>query len=79
MEIAPDFFQYMEAMAGVMDRDESVWTVSAWNDHGQRGLVDDAGAWLLHPPAPLLAAAHWDPCAAQSASIAATSSPAWAG
>lgn len=77
MEIAPDFFQYMEAMAGVMDRDDSVWAVSAWNDHGQRGFVEDAGAPATAcPRPPALTPAGRSPVHAQSACSGATSSPA---
>jgi alpha-1,3-mannosyl-glycoprotein beta-1,2-N-acetylglucosaminyltransferase len=44
LEIAPDFFPYMEAAAAVMDRDRSVWCVSAWNDHGQPGRARNSTA-----------------------------------
>lgn len=41
MEIAPDFFDYFEAMADLMDRDKSVMAVSSWNDNGQKQFVHD--------------------------------------
>lgn len=44
LEIAPDFFDYMEAGGRLIDRDPTLWTVSAWNDNGQARLVRDAAA-----------------------------------
>jgi hypothetical protein len=41
LEIAPDFFTYFEATTPLMERDSSIYCVSAWNDHGQRGRVKD--------------------------------------
>eukprot|EP00300_Choanocystis_sp_HF-7_P004775 c13701_g1_i2.p1 GENE.c13701_g1_i2~~c13701_g1_i2.p1 ORF type:complete len:956 (+),score=198.91 c13701_g1_i2:100-2868(+) len=41
LEISPDFFAYFEKMATVMARDPSIWTVSAFNDNGQRKFVSD--------------------------------------
>jgi alpha-1,3-mannosyl-glycoprotein beta-1,2-N-acetylglucosaminyltransferase len=41
LEIAPDFFNYFEAVTPLMNRDPSIYCVSAWNDHGQRGRVKD--------------------------------------
>ena len=41
LEIAPDFFSYFEATAPLMARDSSIYCVSAWNDHGQRGRAKD--------------------------------------
>jgi alpha-1,3-mannosyl-glycoprotein beta-1,2-N-acetylglucosaminyltransferase len=35
--VSPDFFSYFEAGAWVLYNDESVWCISAWNDHGQAG------------------------------------------
>ncbi|KAG0456998.1 hypothetical protein HPP92_022155 [Vanilla planifolia] len=43
MEIAPDFFDYFEATATLLDNDKSVMAVSSWNDNGQRQFVHDAG------------------------------------
>ncbi|XP_020599593.1 alpha-1,3-mannosyl-glycoprotein 2-beta-N-acetylglucosaminyltransferase-like isoform X2 [Phalaenopsis equestris] len=44
MEIAPDFFDYFEATATLLDNDKSVMAVSSWNDNGQRQFVLDAEA-----------------------------------
>jgi alpha-1,3-mannosyl-glycoprotein beta-1,2-N-acetylglucosaminyltransferase len=41
MRIAPDFFSYFEAGAALLDRDPSLWCISAWNDHGSQDLVAD--------------------------------------
>lgn len=41
LEIAPDFFTYFEATTPLMARGSSIYCVSAWNDHGQRGRVKD--------------------------------------
>ncbi|GAU33681.1 hypothetical protein TSUD_310900 [Trifolium subterraneum] len=41
MEIAPDFFDYFEAMATLLDKDKSIMAVSSWNDNGQRQFVHD--------------------------------------
>jgi alpha-1,3-mannosyl-glycoprotein beta-1,2-N-acetylglucosaminyltransferase len=44
MEIAPDFFDYFEATATVLDNDKSVVAVSSWNDNGQKQFVSDPDA-----------------------------------
>ncbi len=41
LEVAPDFFGYFRAAARLMDRDPTVWTVSAWNDNSYPSLVSD--------------------------------------
>ena len=41
LEIAPDFFSYFEATAPLMARDSTIYCISAWNDHGQRGRAVD--------------------------------------
>ncbi|XP_015579636.1 alpha-1,3-mannosyl-glycoprotein 2-beta-N-acetylglucosaminyltransferase [Ricinus communis] len=41
MEIAPDFFDYFEAAAAVLDKDKSIMAVSSWNDNGQKQFVYD--------------------------------------
>ncbi|KAK1321686.1 Alpha-1,3-mannosyl-glycoprotein 2-beta-N-acetylglucosaminyltransferase [Acorus calamus] len=35
MEIAPDFFEYFEAAANLLDNDKTIMAVSSWNDNGQ--------------------------------------------
>ncbi|GAA0183318.1 protein modifying enzyme [Lithospermum erythrorhizon] len=41
MEIAPDFFDYFEAGASILDKDKSVMAISSWNDNGQKQFVQD--------------------------------------
>ncbi|KAK9287578.1 hypothetical protein L1049_015999 [Liquidambar formosana] len=41
MEIAPDFFEYFEAAAALLDNDKSIMAVSSWNDNGQKQFVHD--------------------------------------
>ncbi|KAB5561673.1 hypothetical protein DKX38_006630 [Salix brachista] len=41
MEIAPDFFDYFEAGAALLDKDKSIMAVSSWNDNGQKQFVHD--------------------------------------
>ncbi|VAI63907.1 unnamed protein product [Triticum turgidum subsp. durum] len=41
MEIAPDFFEYFEAAAKLLDTDKSIMAVSSWNDNGQKQFVYD--------------------------------------
>ncbi|KAJ4715832.1 putative alpha-1,3-mannosyl-glycoprotein beta-1,2-N-acetylglucosaminyltransferase [Melia azedarach] len=41
MEIAPDFFEYFEAAADLLDKDKSIMAVSSWNDNGQKQFVHD--------------------------------------
>ncbi|KAJ1379375.1 Nucleotide-diphospho-sugar transferase [Sesbania bispinosa] len=41
MEIAPDFFDYFEATATLLDKDKSIMAVSSWNDNGQKQFVHD--------------------------------------
>lgn len=42
MDIAPDFFDYFEAAAALLDRDKSIMAVSSWNDNGQKQFVSDS-------------------------------------
>ncbi|XP_059647365.1 alpha-1,3-mannosyl-glycoprotein 2-beta-N-acetylglucosaminyltransferase-like [Cornus florida] len=41
MEIAPDFFDYFEAAAALLESDKSIMAVSSWNDNGQKQFVQD--------------------------------------
>eukprot|EP00752_Nemacystus_decipiens_P018383 g16490.t2 len=41
LEIAPDFFDYFSAIAPLLDSDETLMAVSAWNDNGQASHVKD--------------------------------------
>ncbi|KAG0520120.1 hypothetical protein BDA96_08G046200 [Sorghum bicolor] len=44
MEIAPDFFEYFEAAAKLLDNDKTIMAVSSWNDNGQKQFVHDPKA-----------------------------------
>lgn len=44
LEVAPDFFSYFENTAPLMAKDSSIYCVSAWADHGQRGRANDSRA-----------------------------------
>ena len=61
MEIAPDFFDYFEAAAKLLDNDKTIMAVSSWNDNGQKQFVYDPKAlyrsdffpglgWMLTKP-----------------------------
>ncbi|CAN6481590.1 unnamed protein product [Victoria cruziana] len=41
MEIAPDFFDYFEAAAKLLEKDKTIMAVSSWNDNGQKQFVKD--------------------------------------
>lgn len=41
MEVSPDFFDYFEATAPLLQADPSLYAVSSWNDHGQERFVRD--------------------------------------
>ena len=41
MMISSDFFAYFKSMRPLLDMDETLWCVSAWNDNGKQGLVSD--------------------------------------
>jgi len=38
---SPDFMEWFVNTAPILERDETLWCVSAWNDNGFRGLVKD--------------------------------------
>lgn len=42
MAIAPDFFNYFEALAPVLESDKSLMCISAWNDNGIPSLAKNA-------------------------------------
>lgn len=39
LEVAPDFFEYFEATEPLLEKDPSLWCVSAWNDNGKTDKV----------------------------------------
>ncbi|XP_069692601.1 alpha-1,3-mannosyl-glycoprotein 2-beta-N-acetylglucosaminyltransferase isoform X1 [Periplaneta americana] len=48
LDIAPDFFEYFLGTYPVLKRDPTLWCVSAWNDNGKVGLVDENAPDLLY-------------------------------
>lgn len=42
LQVAPDFFEYFTMGSGVLDADDSLYCVSAWNDNGMSQFVKDA-------------------------------------
>ena len=45
---APDFFSLFEATLPILKADPSLLCVSAWNDNGKDGLVDESTPELLY-------------------------------
>lgn len=76
LEVAPDFFEYFEATKVLLDKDPTLWCVSAWNDNGKAGKVRGNDllyrsdffpglGWMLRKSvwdelAPKWPAAYWD-------------------
>ncbi|KAK0175286.1 hypothetical protein PV327_009047 [Microctonus hyperodae] len=48
LDIAPDFFEYFLGTYPLLVADRSLWCVSAWNDNGKSGLVDEHAPHLLY-------------------------------
>ncbi|KZC11364.1 Alpha-1,3-mannosyl-glycoprotein 2-beta-N-acetylglucosaminyltransferase [Dufourea novaeangliae] len=48
LDIAPDFFEYFLGTYPLLVSDNSLWCVSAWNDNGKAGLVDENAADILY-------------------------------
>ncbi|XP_023726250.1 alpha-1,3-mannosyl-glycoprotein 2-beta-N-acetylglucosaminyltransferase isoform X3 [Cryptotermes secundus] len=48
LDIAPDFFEYFLGTYPILKRDPTLWCVSAWNDNGKAGLVDENAPDLLY-------------------------------
>ncbi|XP_033209026.1 alpha-1,3-mannosyl-glycoprotein 2-beta-N-acetylglucosaminyltransferase [Belonocnema kinseyi] len=48
LDIAPDFFEYFLGTYPLLVSDKSLWCVSAWNDNGKSGLVDEHAHNLLY-------------------------------
>jgi len=41
LEVSPDFYEYFSATLPILKSDKSLWCVSAWNDNGKQGLIDE--------------------------------------
>ncbi|CAK8675171.1 unnamed protein product [Clavelina lepadiformis] len=48
LEISPDFFSYFFALYDLFMKDQSLYCVSAWNDNGKQGLIDESGNNILY-------------------------------
>uniref|UniRef100_A0A0M3KFD0 Alpha-1,3-mannosyl-glycoprotein 2-beta-N-acetylglucosaminyltransferase n=1 Tax=Anisakis simplex TaxID=6269 RepID=A0A0M3KFD0_ANISI len=48
LDIAPDFFDYFSATRYLLERDRTLYCVSAWNDNGKPNLIDTNAYDLLH-------------------------------
>jgi len=48
LEVSPDFYQYFSATLPILREDKSLWCVSAWNDNGKAGLIDEKSPELLY-------------------------------
>ncbi|XP_026155542.1 alpha-1,3-mannosyl-glycoprotein 2-beta-N-acetylglucosaminyltransferase b [Mastacembelus armatus] len=48
LEVAPDFFEYFQALYPILHSDPTLWCVSAWNDNGRDALVDSSKTELLY-------------------------------
>ncbi|NXO93052.1 MGAT1 acetylglucosaminyltransferase, partial [Certhia brachydactyla] len=48
LEVAPDFFEYFQAVLPLLKADPSLWCASAWNDNGKEALVEPGRAELLY-------------------------------
>lgn len=48
LEIAPDFFEYFEATLPILKSDPTLYCVSAWNDNGKQGLIDEVQKSMLY-------------------------------
>ena len=42
LDIAVDFFQYFTATRRILEKDPSLWCVSAWNDNGKGNFIDSS-------------------------------------
>jgi len=48
LDLAPDFFEYFLGTYPILKRDPTLWCVSAWNDNGKVGLVDEDAPDLVY-------------------------------
>ncbi|XP_021238071.1 alpha-1,3-mannosyl-glycoprotein 2-beta-N-acetylglucosaminyltransferase, partial [Numida meleagris] len=48
LEVAPDFFEYFQAVFPLLLSDPSLWCASAWHDNGKEQLVDVGKPELLY-------------------------------
>ncbi|EDV29303.1 uncharacterized protein TRIADDRAFT_19831, partial [Trichoplax adhaerens] len=48
LDVAADFFSYFQATRHLMEKDKSIWCVSAWNDNGRKELTMSPGTERLY-------------------------------
>lgn len=48
LDVAPDFYEYFKATLPILQKDETLWCVSAWNDNGKFALIDRNDPKLLY-------------------------------
>ncbi|KAF2885396.1 hypothetical protein ILUMI_20794 [Ignelater luminosus] len=48
LDVAPDFFEYFLGTYPLLIKDPYLWCISAWNDNGKLGLVDEKKPELLY-------------------------------
>lgn len=48
LDIAPDFYEYFLGTFPLLRADKSLWCISAWNDNGKEGLIDESAPDLLY-------------------------------
>lgn len=46
--MAPDFFEYFAGTFPLLRADKTLWCISAWNDNGKEGLIDESSPDLLY-------------------------------
>mmetsp|Transcript_37989 Transcript_37989/g.61003 ORF Transcript_37989/g.61003 Transcript_37989/m.61003 type:complete len:548 (-) Transcript_37989:226-1869(-) len=44
LDVAFDFFDYLQAASGLLDEDSSIMCISAWNENGQADFAKDSGS-----------------------------------
>lgn len=40
MDLAEDFFSYFTALKPYLNKDKTIWCISAWNDNGAINITD---------------------------------------
>lgn len=48
LNVAPDFYEYFLGTHELLQQDRSLWCVSAWNDNGKAGVIDETAGELLY-------------------------------
>ncbi|KAF5274808.1 hypothetical protein FQR65_LT00391 [Abscondita terminalis] len=48
LDVAPDFFEYFLGTYPLLVKDSSLWCVSAWNDNGKIGLINEKKPEVLY-------------------------------